>query len=80
MNLYEKFDYKEFKKDMQQRGHEVYKNGQYIKIIPNNNYKGYNKGFLHANEVIEGYECNLAFVAMDHFNTWIYYVKYKIIK
>lgn len=39
------FDYKEFKKEMSKRGHEVHKNGKYLIIIPNNNYEGYNKGF-----------------------------------
>ena len=38
------FDYKEFKKEMSKRGHEVHKNGKYLIIIPNNNYEGYNKG------------------------------------
>lgn len=39
------FDYKEFKKEMSKRGHEVHKRGDYITIEPNNNYKGYSKGF-----------------------------------
>ena len=42
------FDYKEFKKEMCKRGHEVHKHGDYITIEPNNNYEGYNKGFLYA--------------------------------
>ena len=31
------FDYKEFKKEMSKRGHEVHKNGKYLTIIPSNN-------------------------------------------
>ena len=42
------FDYKEFKKEMCKRGHEVHKHGDYITIEPNNNYEGYNKGFLYS--------------------------------
>jgi hypothetical protein len=33
------FNYKLFKKEMQERGHEVHKKGDYIVIEPNNNYK-----------------------------------------
>lgn len=43
------FDYKEFKKEMKNRGHKVHKNGKYLTIIPNNNYEGYNKGFFVCN-------------------------------
>lgn len=43
------FDYKEFKKEMSKRGHEVHKNGKYLTIIPNNNYEGYDKGFFVCN-------------------------------
>lgn len=50
------FDYKEFKKEMNKRGHEVHKNGSYIIIESNNNYKGYAKGFIFATDVISGFE------------------------
>ena len=50
------FDYKEFKKEMSKRGHEVHKNGKYLTIIPNNNYEGYSKGFLLATDIIKGFE------------------------
>lgn len=50
------FDYKEFKKEMKNRGHKVHKRGDYITIEPNNNYKGYSKGFLYAPDIIEGFE------------------------
>lgn len=73
------FDYKEFKKEMSKRGHEVHKNGDYITIIPNNNYKGYSKGFLFATDIIEGFEHGLKFITMDHYNTWIYSAKFKIV-
>ena len=53
------FDYKEFKKEMCKRGHEVHKHGDYITIEPNNNYEGYNKGFLYASDVIKGFEHEL---------------------
>ena len=44
------FNYKEFKKEMSKRGHEVHKNGKYLTIIPNNNYEGYAKGFIFATD------------------------------
>lgn len=72
------FDYKEFKKGMSKRGHEVHKNGKYLIIIPNNNYEGYNKGFLFATDIIKGFEDVLKLLNMDHFNTWIYSAKFKV--
>lgn len=73
------FNYKEFKEEMFKRGHEVYKNGKYLTIIPNNNYEGYSKGFLSATDIVEGFEDALKLLNMDHFNTWIYSAKFKII-
>ena len=73
------FNYKEFKKEMSKRGHEVHKNGEYLTIIPNNNYKGYSKGFLFATDIVEGFEDMLKLLNMDHFNTWIYSVKFKVV-
>lgn len=73
------FDYKEFKKEMSKRGHEVHKNGKYLTIIPNNSYEGYSKGFLFATDVIKGFEYGLKFITMDHYNTWIYSAKFKIV-
>lgn len=73
------FDYKEFKKEMKNRGHKVHKNGKYLTIIPNNNYEGYNKGFLFATDIVEGFEDVLKFITMDHYNTWIYSAKFKIV-
>lgn len=73
------FNYKEFKKEMSKRGHEVHKNGKYLTIIPNNNYEGYNKGFLYASDVIKGFEHELRLIYMHHFNTWIYSVRFKIV-
>lgn len=73
------FDYKEFKKEMIKRGHEVSKNGNYITIKPDNNYKEYAKGFLSATEVVEGFENCLKFIRMGHFNTWIYSAVFKIV-
>lgn len=72
-------DYKKFKKEMETRGHEVHKNGNYITIIPNNNYLGYQKGFLFGTEVISGFEEFFNLVWMDHFNTWIYSIRFKMI-
>lgn len=72
-------DYKEFKKEMSKRGHEVHKNGKYLTIIPNNNYEGYSKGFLFATDVIKGFEDVLKFITMDHYNAWIYSAKFKIV-
>lgn len=72
------FDYKEFKKEMKNRGHKVHKNGKYITIIPNNNYEGYSKGFLFATDVIKGFEDVLKLLNIDHYNTWIYTVRFKI--
>lgn len=72
------FDYKLFKKEMQKRGHEVHKKGNYIIIEPNNNYKEYAKGFFSAWEVVDGFEDYFKFISMDHFNTWIYSVRFKI--
>lgn len=77
------FNYKEFKKEMSKRGHEVHKNGKYLTIIPNNNYEGYSKGFLFATDIIKGFEDVLKLLNMDHFrdhfNTWIYSAKFKIV-
>ena len=73
------FDYKEFKMEMVKRGHEVHKNGSYITIEQNNNYEGYAKGFIFATDVISGFENFLQFIRMDHFNTWIFSAKFKIV-
>ena len=73
------FNYKEFKKEMENRGHKVSKKGNYITIVPNNNYTEYAKGFLCGTDVIEGYEEYLKLLWMDHFNTWIYSVRFKIV-
>lgn len=71
-------NYKDFKKEMKNRGHKVHKNGKYITIIPNNNYEGYSKGFLFATDVIKGFEDVLKLLNIDHYNTWIYIVRFKI--
>lgn len=73
------FDYKEFKKEMENRGHEVHKKGNKIFIKPDNNYNGYSKGFRYGTDIIEGYEDDLKFVDMDHYNTTIYEAIFKII-
>ena len=73
------FDYNEFKKEMQRRGHEVKKNGKYITIKPNNNYIEYAKGFLYPQDIVEGYEDDLKLVNVDHCNTIIYSAKFKIL-
>ena len=72
------FDYKEFKNEMSKRGHEVHKNGKYLTIIPNNNYEGYNKGFLYVTNIVKGFEEYLSLIKYEHFNTWIYNAKFKI--
>ena len=72
------FKYEDFKKNMVARGHKVTKSGSYITINPNNNYIEYAKGFASAEEVIEGYESDLKFVSWEHFNTHIYWVRFKI--
>lgn len=73
------FDYNEFKKEMEKRGHEVKKNGRYITIKPNNNYIEYAKGFMYFQDIIEGYEDDLKFVSGDHYNKIIYSAKFKIL-
>lgn len=73
------FDYKEFKKEMIKRGHMVYKTRNYITIVPNNNYIEYGKGFLCGTDVIKGFEEHLKFLWMNHFNTWIYLIRFKIV-
>ena len=70
------FDYKNFKQEMSKRGHEVHKNGKYITIEPNNNYEGYAKGFLFAENIVSGFEKLLRLVTMDHYNTWIYSARF----
>ena len=72
-------DYKKFKKEMENRGHKLHKHGRYITIEPNNNINGYTKGFMYAEEIIEGYTEYLKFSSMKHFNTWIYSANFKII-
>jgi hypothetical protein len=73
------FDYKKFKKCMSKRGHEVRKHGKYITIEPNNNYIEYANGFQFATDVIDGFEGFFKLIGMDHFNTWIYSVKFKLV-
>lgn len=73
------FNYKEFKREMKNRGHRVWKHGCYIEIEPDNNLYGYSKGFLNAYNVIQGFEDSLKFVSMNNFNSWIYSVKFKIV-
>ncbi len=73
-----KFDYKEFKNEMKKRGHEVSKKGDYITIKPDNNYFEYGKGFECAEDVIKGFEDYLNLVWMDHYNTWIYSIRFKV--
>ena len=73
------FDYKNFKKDLQKQGHKVQKKGAYIHISPNNNLNGYSMGFCSGWDVIPlQYRENLKFVKMDHFNSWINSVTFKI--
>lgn len=72
------FDYKEFKKEMAKRGHEVHKKEEYVVIVPNNNVNGYGKGFLSALEIVSGYEDKLIFIGMDHFNTYVYSAKFML--
>ena len=56
-----------------------HKRGDYITIEPNNNYKGYSKGFLYAPDIIEGFEYGLRLVYMHHFNTWIYSARFRLV-
>lgn len=74
------FNYKEFKKEMEERGHKVRKNGFYITIEPNNNYIDYGEGFLYFSDIVEGFEDDLKLVSASHFNTWIYWARFKIIE
>jgi hypothetical protein len=37
------------------------------------------KDFLFATDIVEGFEDVLKFITMDHYNTWIYSAKFKII-
>lgn len=72
-------EYKEFKKEMKSRGHRVWKHGSYIEIEPDNNLYGYGRGFVNAYNVVHGFEDSLRFVSMNHFNSWIYWVRFKIV-
>lgn len=71
-------DYKDFKKEMENRGHEVHKKGDYVVIVPNNNVNGYGKGFLSALEIVSGYEDRLIFVSMDYFNSYVYSARFML--
>lgn len=71
-------DYKEFKKEMENRGHEVHKNGEYVVIVPNNNVNGYGKGFLSALEIVSGYEDKLILINMDNFNSYVYSARFML--
>lgn len=74
------FDYNVFKKEMKAEGHTVCKRGNYIRVEPNNNVRGYAKGFMNAWQIIPGkYWEQLDFVGMEHFNTWIYTATFKVI-
>lgn len=76
------FDYKEFKKVMQSRGHRVWKHGCYIEIELFHSYQMipylYNNAYIEEN-VIQGFEDSLRFVSMNHFYNWIYFVRFKIV-
>lgn len=37
------------------------------------------KGFIFATDIVKGFEDVLKLLNMDHFNTWIYSAKFKII-
>lgn len=71
-------DYKGFKKEMENRGHEVHKKGEYVVIVPNNNVNGYGKGFLSALEIVSGYEDKLILINMDHFNSYVYSARFML--
>lgn len=74
------FDYNAFKKKMNAEGHTTRKRGNYIRVVPNNNIRGYAKGFMDAWQIIpREYWEQLDFVGMEHFNTWIYHATFKII-
>lgn len=72
------FDYKEFKKEMQQRGHKVNKNGKYIDIEPNNNYIEYRGGFEYIEDIVEGFEKYLKLKSCEHYNKWVYSARFAI--
>lgn len=73
------FNYKEFKKEMQARGHETSKKGNTITIVPNNNYIEYGRGFECFEDIITGFERFLKFKKAEHYNTWIYSATFKIV-
>lgn len=74
-NIKPVFEYKKFRREMRKKGHEIYKKGKYITIYPNNG----EKGFLNAYSIIKPYD-DLELVYFDHFNTWVYQAKFKIIE
>ena len=69
------FNYRNFKKIMNERGHKVEKKGQYITVCPNNG----NEGFEYFEDVIDGFNDSLKMLWCDHYNTHIYSIKLKII-
>ncbi len=73
------FDYREFKKEMINRGHKVSKHGVYVTIVSNNNYLGYNSGFAFFQDIVDGFEKYLRFVKGEHYNTHIYEATFRIV-
>lgn len=73
------FDYKEFKRVMKSRGHRVWKHGNYIEIEPFHSYQMIPYLDNNAYNVVQGFEDSLRFVSMNHFNSWIYFVRFKIV-
>lgn len=73
--------YKKFKNHMSERGHKVTKKGDYITVVPNNNFLGYAKGFSFAEEIIQGtnLEGKVKLVFWEHCNEWIYFCKFRIL-
>lgn len=58
---------------------EVHNDGHHHNSVRQyNNYEGYSKGFLFATDIIKGFENVLKLLNMDHFNTWIYSAKFKV--
>lgn len=73
------FDYKEFKRVMKSRGHRVWKHGNYIEIEPFHSYRMIQYLDKDAYNVVQGFEDSLRFVSMNHFYSWIYFIRFKIV-
>lgn len=79
MRIKARFNYKDFKATMEQRGHQVNISDNTITVAPDN-YVNKNKiGFADPLEVIQGFGRNLKFLTWCNSNQCVFWAKYEIV-